>query len=293
MPLINFYTGTVMSGKTKLLLDFIKLFNRNEILVIVPKLVTSNNKSYVIKSRAKQYKNFGVIPDLCVGEGVNLYDCVVQYIKSSEDNIGFSEGDIGFSEGDISNAKSSISEDNIGVSKDAGDKENCSNVCNVNNKNNLNMYSSNESTFPNNNNLNKNNTNESTFPNNNTTNNTTPTNNTTTKKIKAIFVDEIQFLTIPQINNLNNLKKTLKIPIYTFGITCSHRNELFETSRYLLNNNSIVQYLSSRCFICNKLADTNIRFDYRFSACTVEPMDKKELFYPVCSEDWNKLIVRE
>ena len=94
--MVNFYTGCVMSGKTKLLSDIINLFDSSEYLLIVPKIVFPNDEVQV-KSRAEGYE--GIIPDIRIDKSTDLTVLLTSMLDNSNirlivcDEIQFFEKD--------------------------------------------------------------------------------------------------------------------------------------------------------------------------------------------------------
>lgn len=94
--MVNFYTGCVMSGKTKLLSDIINLFDSSEYLLIVPKIVFPNDEVQV-KSRAEGYE--GIIPDIRIDKSTDLTVLLASMLDNSNirlivcDEIQFFEKD--------------------------------------------------------------------------------------------------------------------------------------------------------------------------------------------------------
>ena len=83
-------------------------------------------------------------------------------------------------------------------------------------------------------------------------------------KIAAILVDEAQFLTRQQVDELYYLTKTTKaseykIPVLCYGLRADFQTELFEGSARLLALADAIEELKTICE-CGKKATLNMRF---------------------------------
>ncbi|MCX7121386.1 MAG: thymidine kinase [Gammaproteobacteria bacterium] len=78
--------------------------------------------------------------------------------------------------------------------------------------------------------------------------------------IKCVLIDEAQFLTKKQIEQLTYITDFLNIPVLTYGIRSDFRGELFEGSSYLLAWADSIIELKTICH-CGKKAIMNMRLD--------------------------------
>lgn len=78
--------------------------------------------------------------------------------------------------------------------------------------------------------------------------------------IRCILVDEAQFLTKAQVNQLTQVTDFLDIPVLTYGIRSDFRAEPFEGSTYLLALADNLIELKTICH-CGKKAIMNTRID--------------------------------
>ena len=83
-------------------------------------------------------------------------------------------------------------------------------------------------------------------------------------KIAAILVDEAQFLTKEQVDELYDMTKTTKvagykIPVLCYGLRADFQTELFEGSARLLALADAIEELKTICE-CGKKATLNMRF---------------------------------
>lgn len=78
--------------------------------------------------------------------------------------------------------------------------------------------------------------------------------------IKCVLIDEAQFLTKLQVEQLTYIADFLNIPVLTYGIRSDFRGEPFEGSLYLLTVADTLVELKTICF-CGKKAMMNLRTD--------------------------------
>lgn len=81
------------------------------------------------------------------------------------------------------------------------------------------------------------------------------------RKIKYVIIDECNFLTRLQVNQLAELVDNYDINILTYGLMTNFKGELFEGSKRLVEVADKIEsiYVRSRC-ICGKTALFNARF---------------------------------
>lgn len=78
--------------------------------------------------------------------------------------------------------------------------------------------------------------------------------------IKCVLIDEAQFLTKKQVEQLTYITDFLNIPVLTYGIRSDFRAEPFEGSIYLMAWADAVIELKTICH-CGKKATMNVRMD--------------------------------
>lgn len=78
--------------------------------------------------------------------------------------------------------------------------------------------------------------------------------------IRCVLIDEAQFLTKQQVNQLASICDVLNIPVLAYGIRTDFRAEPFEGSLYLLAWADSLIELKTICF-CGKKATMNLRID--------------------------------
>lgn len=85
--------------------------------------------------------------------------------------------------------------------------------------------------------------------------------------IRCVLVDEAQFLTKAQIDQLTQVTDLLNIPVLAYGIRSDFRGEPFEGSLYLLTWADILIELKTICH-CGKKATMNTRIDAQGNVLT-------------------------
>lgn len=79
-------------------------------------------------------------------------------------------------------------------------------------------------------------------------------------RLKCVLVDEAQFLTKQQVQQLTQIADDLHIPVLAYGIRTDFRGELFEGSQYLLAWAEELAEIKTICH-CGRKATMNIRID--------------------------------
>ena len=80
------------------------------------------------------------------------------------------------------------------------------------------------------------------------------------KDISCVLVDEAQFLTKEQVDQLSDVVDFLDIPVLAYGLRSDFRGNSFEGSERLLAIADILVELKTVCF-CGKKATMNMRID--------------------------------
>ena len=78
-------------------------------------------------------------------------------------------------------------------------------------------------------------------------------------KCDVIIVDECQFLTESQIDQLRALVNDYNIPVMCFGLRTDFRNRLFPGSRRLMEIADVIEEVPTVCW-CGKRAQCNTRY---------------------------------
>lgn len=77
---------------------------------------------------------------------------------------------------------------------------------------------------------------------------------------RMVFVDEVQFLTIQQIEELAEIVDVLGVTVQAYGLMADFRGELFEGSKRLVELADVVERIRSECTECSNEGIMNARF---------------------------------
>lgn len=105
-----------------------------------------------------------------------------------------------------------------------------------------------------------------------------------------ILVDEAQFLTVPQVEELFKLTTKGK-PVLCYGLRADFRQQLFEGSKRLFELADKIEEIKSVCK-CGKAAKHNIRIDQNGNRITqgeVVAVGTEDKYKTVCSECLEKI----
>ena len=80
-------------------------------------------------------------------------------------------------------------------------------------------------------------------------------------KISCVFVDEAQFLSKKQVNDLGKVADELNVPVMCYGIRTDFQGKLFEGSMELLAVADNLKELKTICSECDKKATMVVRLD--------------------------------
>lgn len=78
-------------------------------------------------------------------------------------------------------------------------------------------------------------------------------------KLKCIFIDECQFFTIKQINDLAFISEVHNIPIMFYGLMTDFRGNMFESSKRIIELGAKLEEEKTICK-CGKKATHNVRY---------------------------------
>lgn len=96
-------------------------------------------------------------------------------------------------------------------------------------------------------------------------------------ELYCVFVDEAQFLTFGQVNQLTNICDDLNIPVITYGLRTDSNGNLFEGSMRLLAMADNLIEVKTIChahkygYACNNKATMVLRFDEQGNIITDGP----------------------
>lgn len=108
------------------------------------------------------------------------------------------------------------------------------------------------------------------------------------KELAAVLVDEAQFLTVDQVDQLAYVVDKLALPVMAFGLKQDAFNHLFEGSRRLLEVADKLEEMKTICSFCGKKATTQLRFadgKPQYSGNQVQ-IGGDEAYLPTCRYHW-------
>ncbi|GCD11764.1 thymidine kinase [Clostridium tagluense] len=118
--------------------------------------------------------------------------------------------------------------------------------------------------------------------------------------IKAILVDEAQFLTKKQVLELVDITKELDIPVLCYGLkNSSIKGELFDGSNALLYWAETIEEIKTICSYCDKKATMNLRIGNEKPIYTGDIIkcgdttDSEEYYIPLCTKHYLNPILKE
>ena len=107
-------------------------------------------------------------------------------------------------------------------------------------------------------------------------------------RVKAIFVDEVQFLTPPQIDQLREI--SCRVNVFCYGLRTDFRCTLFPASSRLLEVADSIKELRACCEYCDRKAVVNAKFlndtVVRDGAETID-IGGEEKYKSMCWQCWN------
>ena len=110
------------------------------------------------------------------------------------------------------------------------------------------------------------------------------------EKPNAVIVDEVQFLTIKQVEELFSIADNLDIPVITYGLMTDFKTEMFLASKRLVELGAKLSEIKSVCAYC----DTKAVFNMRLNEDGFPVFDGKQIevgyhYESVCRKCYNSL----
>ena len=110
--------------------------------------------------------------------------------------------------------------------------------------------------------------------------------------IHCILVDEAQFLSEYNINNLRML--TEKVPVICYGLRTDYRTRLFSGSKRLMEIADTIEEIKTVCVECDRKAIINAKFRWRNSSdkeilhdgSSKLELGAEEKYQPMCWKCW-------
>jgi thymidine kinase len=114
----------------------------------------------------------------------------------------------------------------------------------------------------------------------------------TLSKLEWILVDECQFLTEKQIDQLARIVDELEIDVMCFGLRADFESKVFPGSKRLFEIADTIEEVKCRCS-CGRKAIVNARFDENKQIVTSGEqimVGGNDIYKPLCRKCWNKLV---
>lgn len=78
--------------------------------------------------------------------------------------------------------------------------------------------------------------------------------------LHCILVDELQFLTVPIVQQLRDIASFQNIPVICYGLRTDFRGHLFPATKRLLELADTIEEIKTTCAYCNRKAIMNLKF---------------------------------
>ena len=110
--------------------------------------------------------------------------------------------------------------------------------------------------------------------------------------IKWILVDECQFLTEEQVDQLSDIVDFLGVNVMCYGLRTDFKSKLFPASKRLFELADEIEEIKTSC-TCGDKASINARFSPEGRIITEGSqilVGGDDLYHAICRKDWKKLI---
>jgi thymidine kinase len=107
--------------------------------------------------------------------------------------------------------------------------------------------------------------------------------------LDVVLVDEAQFLTAKQVDNLSDIVDLLDVPVMAYGLKTDFNGNLFEGSKRLLEVSDKFQELKTICPCCGGKAIINMRMDGNEPMFDGEQVSPGTHYQPVCRKYFKEL----
>ena len=110
--------------------------------------------------------------------------------------------------------------------------------------------------------------------------------------IKWILVDECQFLTEEQVDQLSDIVDFLDINVMCYGLRTDFKSKLFPASKRLFELADDIEEIKTTCK-CGEKASINARFNNEGKIITEGSqilVGGDDLYHSICRKEWKKLI---
>ena len=115
---------------------------------------------------------------------------------------------------------------------------------------------------------------------------------TQSESLKWILVDECQFLTEEQVDQLSDIVDYLNVNVICYGLRTDFKSKLFPASKRLFELADDIEEIKTSCH-CGSRASINARFNKDGKIITEGSqilVGGDDLYHAICRKDWKKLI---
>ena len=91
--------------------------------------------------------------------------------------------------------------------------------------------------------------------------------------VSCVLVDEAQFLTVGQIEQLRELATTKQVPVICYGLRTDFKTKLFPASKRLMELADSIEEVKTTCHYCNRKAILNLKHSNGRAICHGESID--------------------
>ena len=113
--------------------------------------------------------------------------------------------------------------------------------------------------------------------------------------IKWVLVDECQFLTEEQVDQLSDIVDFLNINVVCYGLRTDFKSKLFPASKRLFELADEIDEIKTSCK-CGGKASINARFSPEGKIITEGSqilVGGDDLYHAICRKDWKKIIMEK
>ncbi len=120
-----------------------------------------------------------------------------------------------------------------------------------------------------------------------------------TKKPDVIVVDELQFFTPQQIEELAKVSVDYNIDVYAYGLMISYTGEMFETTKRAIECGFTVKSIDMSCDFCNNDATHHLLYinnEIQLDGSGIAVEDKEnndQVYHSVCYPCFTKATINE
>jgi thymidine kinase len=108
----------------------------------------------------------------------------------------------------------------------------------------------------------------------------------------CILVDEAQFLTPAQIDQLRAITRDLRVPVICYGLRTDFRTALFAGSRRLMEVADSIEEIKTTCHFCNRKAVFNLKLadgKPTLAGPTID-LGTEEKYLPACASCYDERL---